>query len=786
MNNKFINTKKLLISVVFISCFALYFNTLFNDFVYDDNLQVKDNFWIRDFKFIPQMFLKDVWHFRSPDWVSNYYRPMMHIIYLLIFQIFSLKPWGYHLVNILFHAGVSIMVFLATYEILKHINSHPKNEKQLLYIPFLTAMIFAIHPLHTEVVAWISAIPDLSYSFFYLLGFYFYIKFRAGLKSKYYYSILCFTISLFCKEPAITFILIILLYDLLLTKKYNISQYLKDYIPFIASLIVYLSFRFYALKGFSAYQSHPELNTYQYIINIFPLLMEYILKTFVPINLNVFHVLHPIRQIYEIKGLISIFVFLMYITLLILSYKKDKLFFLGLFLFIIPLSPALYIPGVGENTFAERYMYLPLFGISICLSIVISKFLNIPRYRSLTLIVIISIGLFFSYLTIKRNTVWKNDITLWTDTVNKSPDWRRGLIELAISYEKYGNHEKAIELLKRQIKTYPNNYEGYAELGVSLSIVGKLDDAIDMYKKAIRINPKDYYSFFNMGKAFYDKGLKDKALEAFEHAIILNPKFPEPYVNSGIILAEFGQFEKASENFKKAIDIKPGLVQAHFNLAYYYQIKGDLDKALYHYKIALKLSPNYLKARVNIIKILLAKSLFEDANKHLNILLESNSKDIYIRFSIGEIFYSLGKFDQAIKEFKYVLQHQPENIQALFNLGNLYYRKKMLDEALLKYKEIIKYDPKHVEAHFNLGVVYDEKGMYKKAIEEYSKALEINNKYAGAHENLGTIYAQNNMLDKAIYHLEKALELEPKNDLFRKNLYNAYLMRKNKNLSFNK
>lgn len=775
---KFITTKKILIFIIFTSCFVLYFNTLFNDFVYDDNFQVKDNFWIRDIKFIPQMFLKDVWHFRSPDWVSNYYRPLMHLIYLLSYQIFSLKPWGYHLVNILFHASVSILVFLVTYEISKHIQPNQKNEEQPLYIPFFTAMIFAIHPLHTEVVAWISAIPDLSFSFFYLLGFYFYIKFRAGFKSKYYYSILCFTISLFSKEPAVTFILIIFLYDFFLVKKYNISQYLKDYIPFIASLVIYLSFRVYALKGFSAYQSHPELNTYQYIINIFPLVMKYIFKTFAPFNLNVFHVLHPIKQIYEIKGLMSILVFLTYITLLILSYKKNKLFFFGLLLFIIPLLPALYIPGVGENTFAERYVYLPLFGISICFSIIIHKFLNIPGFRNLTLIVIIAIGLIFSYLTIKRNTVWKNDITLWTDTLNKSPDWRHGLIELAISYEKVGNHNKALELLKKQIESYPDNYEGYAELGVSLSIVGKLDEAIDMYKKAIKINPRDYYSFFNMGKAFYDKGLKDKALEIFEYAIRLNPKFPESYVNAGIILAEFGQLERASENFKKAIEIKPGLMQAHFNLANYYQIKGDLDNALKHYKFALKVNPDYLKVRVNIVKILLAKSSFEDANKHLNILLESNSKDINVRFGLGEIFYSIGKFDQAIKEFQYVLLQEPENIQALFKLGNLYYRKKMLNEALLKYREILKYDPKHVEAHFNLGVVYDEKGMYKKAIEEYSKALEIDKNYAPAHENLGIIYAQNNMLDKAIYHLEKAIELEPKNDLFRKNLYRAYLMRK--------
>ena len=765
------------IVIIFILCFILYSNTLFNDFVYDDNFQIKENFWIRDLRFIPQMFLKDVWNFRSPDWISNYYRPMMHVIFLLSYQIFSLKPWGYHLVNILFHAGVSIMVFLVTGELLKHLKSDelPKNNV-FLSIPFVTAIIFAIHPIHSEVVAWISAIPDLSYSLFYLLGFYFYIKFKDGSKISYTISIICFLFSMFCKEPAVTFIFIIFLYDFIRKKEGYSSQSLEEYVPFIMAFIIYMGFRFHALKGLTAYHSHSGLS----IINIFPLFVDYIIKIFAPFNLSIFYVFHSIKQIYEIKGIISLLIIFLYVFLLIISYKKNKLFFFGLIFFVIPLLPALYIPVLGENPFADRYMYLPLFGFAFCISMIICKLIVVPKYRFPIIIIIISIGLVFSYLTIKRNKVWKNELTLWTDTVNKSPEWRRGVIQLAIAYSKTGDIDNAIELLQKLVKTSPDDYEGYSQLGVMFALKNRFDDAIEMYGKAIEKNPKDYYSFFNIGNAFYNKGLKEKALEAFNNAIKLNPKMAEAYVNAGIVLAELGQIEKANDDFKKALDLKPGLVQAYYNLGNYYQLKGNLDDALKNYKYALKINPDYLKARVKLAKILIFKSSLNEANEHLNIILKNDTKDITIRYNLGEIFYSLGQFDQAIKEFKYVLLQEPENVQALFNLGTLYYKKRMIDESILKYQEVIKYEPDHIDAHFNLGVIYNGKAMYKKAIDEYLKVIKIDQQHAGAHENLGVTYAQIGNLDKAIYHFKKALELEPGNEMFRKNLYRAYLLKKNK------
>ena len=102
------------IAVALVMAVLAYVNALPNGFVYDDEAQVLDNLWIRDVKQIPEIFLSDVWGFEKSFPVSNYYRPVMHIIYMLDYYVFGLKPWGFHLVNILFHSANTLLVFLIT------------------------------------------------------------------------------------------------------------------------------------------------------------------------------------------------------------------------------------------------------------------------------------------------------------------------------------------------------------------------------------------------------------------------------------------------------------------------------------------------------------------------------------------------------------------------------------------------------------------------------------------------------------------------------------------------
>ncbi|HYA31272.1 MAG TPA: hypothetical protein VED67_00830, partial [Thermodesulfovibrionales bacterium] len=190
------------ILIILLFSFLLYINALVADFVYDDKYQIVDNPWIRDIRNIPIIFSGNVWSFHPVFSTSNYYRPLMHIVYMLNYHVFGLNPWGFHLVNILFHCGASVFVFLVTRKLLKE--HRVTTSSVYLSPPFIAAMLFASHPTHSEVVAWIAGVPDVALTVFYLLSFYFYISFRDGAKRGYPLSVLSFSVATLFKEPALT------------------------------------------------------------------------------------------------------------------------------------------------------------------------------------------------------------------------------------------------------------------------------------------------------------------------------------------------------------------------------------------------------------------------------------------------------------------------------------------------------------------------------------------------------------------------------------------------------
>ncbi len=141
-----------------------YANTLFNAFVYDDNTQVLNNPYIQNFGHLREIFTTTVWSYVGVQGVTNYYRPMMTLGYLLCHQLFGPLAYGFHLVNVLLHAGVTCALFLLTVRLFGHRG-----------LAFVAAGLFALHPVHTESVAWVAAVTDLELTFFYLLTFWFFL-----------------------------------------------------------------------------------------------------------------------------------------------------------------------------------------------------------------------------------------------------------------------------------------------------------------------------------------------------------------------------------------------------------------------------------------------------------------------------------------------------------------------------------------------------------------------------------------------------------------------------------
>jgi hypothetical protein len=511
------------ISVIIAVVFAVYYNALHNGFVYDDAFQVLQNPWITGLGHIPDIFLKNSIGF--VDIQSNYYRPMMHLFYMFSYGIFGLDAWGFHLVNITLHAGVTILVYLLASRLLEGNGAASRDRFRLL--PLSAALLFAAHPIHTEAVTWVAGIPDVSFSFFGLLSVYLYSLSDKGrvLTDKYYLaSVAAFFIALFCKEPALTFLGIFLACDYAFgAGSFSFLRSLKRLAPFLAIAFVYLAFRFNAVQGIAPYNWHSGLGPYQVAINIPPLFVRYLEKLLLPIDLNFFQTFIPIGSISSPEAMLSVFIVLIYLLSGFIAMKKDRLLFLGMCIIVFPLLPALYIPALGENVFAERYLYLPSVGFIIIVVAFLAR-ARLDKARNVVaaaLPVIVVTGL-YSMGTVSRNRVFRDEISLWSDTVKKSPDAAQPYNSLGTAYDIDGRPEEAVMAFREAIKLSPYKAAFHYNLGIAYSRCGRTEEAITAFREAVKLSPDNPVFHNYLGYALKAAGRYDAAAGEFSVAARLD------------------------------------------------------------------------------------------------------------------------------------------------------------------------------------------------------------------------------------------------------------------------
>jgi len=550
------------ILILLLVAFAVYFNALFGDFIYDDKTQILDNLWIRDIRNIPTIFLRDVWSFQTDPNTSNYYRPMMHVVYMLNYHVFGLKPWGFHLINILFHCGTSVLVFL----IIRKFLTDQRVSKSSVYLSpaFIAALLFASHPIHTEAVTWIAGLPDVAVTFFYLLSFYLYTLFRDDGKRSYLLSILSFSVATLFKEPALTLPVMLIAYDYLFKKwDKTILSEIKVYIPYVVVSGVYLVMRYYALRSLAPMESYTHLSTYQVIINIFPLFRDYLTSLLWPFDLNFWHTFHPISSLMEMEGVISLAVTIIFIVAMIVAYRKHKEILFGLLLVVIPLLPVFYIKGISGRPYAERYLYLPSLGYVFLVVIFLSWAREkLPHtVKSITIVIMVVIGIYATE-TIKRNAVWKDSFSFWSDTVKKSPDSARAHSGLGIAYASQGQWDRAIEEFQIALGLKPDFMDAHYNLGIAYASKGQLNRAIEEYQTVLRLKPDVAEVHNNLGAAYLSQGLLDRAKTELQTASRLKPDFTEAHYNLAAIYLSEGNVELARKEVELVLRISPDQYEA--------------------------------------------------------------------------------------------------------------------------------------------------------------------------------------------------------------------------------
>ncbi|HEY3177009.1 MAG TPA: tetratricopeptide repeat protein [Candidatus Polarisedimenticolia bacterium] len=586
---------------------ALYANTLMNGFVGDDQFQVLRNPWIQDVRHLPEIFSRDVWSFVEPGGRSIYYRPMMHVIYMITFHLTGLMPWGFHLVNLLLHAACTVMVFgLGSRLASAREDSGPASRTGLATsgaapaAPFAAALLFAAHPVHTEAVAWVASVPDLSVCFFYLAAVYGHARAARPLDRPNLLCTASFFLALLCKETALTLPLALGAWDIARgTGRRAPREHLGIYAPYMLAGALYLWLRYRALSGVVTEVGDAHgLGAVGLILNALALFSRYLGMTLLPLELNSWHAFPPVLSPLDARSHAAIAVVAGFCTLLGLAFVKDRGAFFALALGALPLLPVLDIRLLAGKPFAERYLYLPSAGLIIA---AVWCLYRMCRHREwvvwLALIPILSLC---ATATVRRNSTWRDPIALYSDATRKSPDAAPPRYFLAQALHEAGRLDEAIDHYRVLVASEPRDPSYRSSLGDALLLKGRLDEAIEQLNVALVLDPNSTVACNDLGTALQRQGRPREAVEAYRRALAIDPAYAEAHYNLGAILAATGQMAEAMAHMEEAVRLKPA--DAHYRnvLGIEYAKRGRMRAAIEQFEAATRLAPDEPDFRRNL------------------------------------------------------------------------------------------------------------------------------------------------------------------------------------------
>lgn len=487
LDNK--NILLLLAGLVFIT----YVNSLGNDFVSDDLPAFPGNPDLANFHHV----------------TSTMVGAALRIFYFFAYKISGLHPLLFRLPNLFFHLGAAALAFL----ILSLTTKKP--------IAIIAAALFAVHPILSESVTWISGGLYAYYSFLFLLSFAAYIL-ADGNRKYYYVSLGAFLLSISISEKAAVLALIFVLYEMAFG---NIKRNWRKIWPYFAiSFILGLIILGKVGERVSTLQSTYYLDPgYDNILVKIPTAVaSYLWLIIWPQKLTLYHTEMTFSRF---QFGLAVLVFILYLAAIVWGWRKNKMVFFWLSFFLIPLAPTL-TPLRVAWVVAERYAYLGTLGVLVVIAWLFykaasSEKLKIPVYAFLAVLI-----LALSVRTIVRNIDWKNEDNLWPATVKVSPSGPNIHNNMGDVYGRQKNFGKAAEEFKKAIEINPGYADAYHNLANVYQQMDKLPEAVQNYQKALEINPQLWQSHQNLAFIYYKHGQISQAGEEIKKALELNPNDP--------------------------------------------------------------------------------------------------------------------------------------------------------------------------------------------------------------------------------------------------------------------
>lgn len=687
------------------------------------------------------------WAFSPHTEVARNWHPLTMLTHMLDCQLFGLNAGMHHFVTLLYHVANTILLFFVL-----------RAMTGAIWRSAIVAMLFALHPLHVESVAWTAERKDVLSTLFWMLVMWAYVGYaRTRKKGLYWLTFVLLACGLMSKPMLVTMPCVLLLMDYWPLRRMpfmrdasvtkgradSYTSLLLEKIPFFALSFLLCLVTFNIQKQGGAMQASEIMPLGSRVGNAFVSYGKYVVKMFWPENLSGLYLRHGDWPP-GLVALAALFLIAMCIVAMVLV-KRKPYFTFGWFYYVGTLVPVIGIVQVGMQAMADRFTYIPMTGLFIIIVWgvwEIAKAYSIPKPALAVAAGVACVAC--AAVTVHILSFWTDSESLFKRMIAVDENNYMAHYNLGNAYNRRGEKQAAIEQFQAAIKAEPNYAEAHNNLAGVYQDQRRFDEAIAEYKEAARIHTVSTY-VVNLGNAYvnaqryaeaipvYEKAQQmdpsavnartnaalaqvawgnqlansNRVTEAETHyraALELNANFPDAAAGLGLSLAREGRLQEAGEQFVAATRMRGEaknsnpVALAELNLANYFAGQNNLHEAIPHYEAGLKLEPDNPEL-LNGLGICYAMSGdMPNAAKQFTEALRINPNDTAAHGNLANALSAQNKIDEAIPHYMAALKNNSNDYQAHFNLALSMSRVSRKDEAIAHYREALKINPNYPEA----------------------------------------------------------------------------------------
>ncbi|KAL3881178.1 hypothetical protein ACJMK2_027635 [Sinanodonta woodiana] len=733
-----------------------YLNSLNGDFVHDDIFAIKNNKDVLGKTPVSSLFFNDFWGKPMSDNTSHKsYRPLTVLTFRWNHYFFGLNPLSFHVVNVILHV---VTTCLFTY------TCH-----QVFLLPLscaiLSALVFAVHPIHTEAISGIVGRADVLAAVMFLASFLCYSRSLDApfslhdipvVSSMFLFvcSILFGGMAMLCKEHGITVLGFCVAFDVLVCSRKCILRSIEakvitaDCFPLLKRIFVIgcafllmLSLRLWMLNGdlppFLKQDNPASFSdslltrclTYSYLwsFNAWMLLMPsslcYDWQT---------GSVALVQSLGDPRNICTVFFFVVLFLLVQKScnhfkerYKnKPDPIVISLLLTVLPFLPAANIFLRVGFVVAERVLYIPSLGFCLAVGVGVHNLLR--RWSQQRILIKASfVGLLaiMTWKTLRQNEVWRNRETLFRSGIHVLPHNSKVHYNYANLQKDLGNNNEAVYHYSQAIYLDPEHASAHNNLGTVLQNSTKAEFH---FREALRINPQHRGAHVNLGSLLFKKGNHELGMKLVQRALFLDPKNYEALTMYGAMLMETGRVTEAGEFYHAALKEKPDLPLAYSNYGIYLQKRGNHEESVSYFRQAY--------------------------------FLDSGSTQAVVGLAYG--LMQLGKLQEAEQLFTQAV-YQNRNKETLDQLAMFYYRSHRLSEALDVYKELIQLSPNSTEILIHYALTLGSLNKISQAQTVFQHVLSIDPGHIDALRHLASSLGVQGRHSEAVNYLQMAISKVP-------------------------